>query len=69
MRYETLIAERRGHVGWLIFNRPEVLNAFNLLMAQELARLGATAAAPHLTARKKENRPGSFSQSQPERPG
>jgi enoyl-CoA hydratase/carnithine racemase len=38
MSYETLIVERRGHVGWLIFNRPEVLNAFNLLMAQELAQ-------------------------------
>ena len=23
--YETLIVEKRGHVGWLIFNRPESL--------------------------------------------
>jgi enoyl-CoA hydratase/carnithine racemase len=38
MTYKTLIVERRGHVGWLIFNRPEVLNAFNLLMARELAQ-------------------------------
>ena len=25
MGYETLIVEKRGHVGWLIFNRPESL--------------------------------------------
>jgi enoyl-CoA hydratase/carnithine racemase len=37
MGYETLEIERRGHVGWLIFNRPEVLNAFNLKMAAELS--------------------------------
>ena len=35
--YETIEVERRGHVGWLIFNRPEVLNAFNLKMAEELS--------------------------------
>lgn len=34
--YETLIVERRGHVAWLRFNRPEVLNAFNNKMAAEL---------------------------------
>ncbi len=38
MTYETLEVERRGHVGWLIFNRPEVLNAMNLKMAAELPR-------------------------------
>jgi enoyl-CoA hydratase len=37
MGYETIEVERRGHVGWLIFNRPEVLNAFNLKMAAELS--------------------------------
>jgi enoyl-CoA hydratase len=37
MGYETLEVERRGHVGWLIFNRPEVLNAFNLKMGEELS--------------------------------
>ena len=37
MGYETIEVERRGHVGWLIFNRPEVLNAFNLKMAEELS--------------------------------
>jgi enoyl-CoA hydratase/carnithine racemase len=38
MGYETLEVERRGHVGWLVFNRPEVLNAMNLTMAYELAQ-------------------------------
>ena len=37
MGFETIEVERRGHVGWLIFNRPEVLNAFNLKMAEELS--------------------------------
>lgn len=37
MGYETLEVEHRGHVGWLIFNRPEALNAFNLKMADELS--------------------------------
>ena len=23
MSYETLIVERRGHVGWLVFDRPD----------------------------------------------
>ena len=35
--YETLIVERQGHVGWLIFNRPEQLNAMNNTMRDELA--------------------------------
>jgi enoyl-CoA hydratase len=38
MGYETLEVERRGHVGWVIFNRPEVLNAMNLTMGHELAK-------------------------------
>ena len=36
MGYETLIVERRGPVGWLIFNRPEALNAHSLTMLREL---------------------------------
>jgi enoyl-CoA hydratase len=34
--YETLRLERHGPVGWLIFNRPEQLNAMNAAMRQEL---------------------------------
>ena len=37
MGYDTLIVERRGPVGWLIFNRPEQLNAMNAAMRDELA--------------------------------
>lgn len=37
MTYETIEVERRGHVGWLIFNRPDALNAFNLKMSEELS--------------------------------
>jgi enoyl-CoA hydratase/carnithine racemase len=37
MGYETIEVDRRGHVGWLIFNRPDVLNAFNHKMAAELS--------------------------------
>jgi enoyl-CoA hydratase/carnithine racemase len=33
--YDTLIVERRGPVGWLINNRPEVLNAMNSHMRDE----------------------------------
>jgi enoyl-CoA hydratase len=35
-RYETLAVERRGPVGWLIFNRPHVGNAMNHTMMFEL---------------------------------
>jgi len=35
--YATLKVERHGPVGWLIFNRPEQLNAMNSLMRDELA--------------------------------
>jgi enoyl-CoA hydratase len=34
--YETLLVERRGHVGWLVFNRPDVGNAMNATMLAEL---------------------------------
>ncbi|HLM63236.1 MAG TPA: enoyl-CoA hydratase/isomerase family protein [Acidimicrobiales bacterium] len=35
--YETLVIERRGPVGWLIFDRPEQLNAMDATMRDELA--------------------------------
>jgi enoyl-CoA hydratase len=34
--YETLIVERRGVVGWLVFNRPAAANAMDALMMHEL---------------------------------
>jgi len=36
--YETLAVERRGHVGWLVFDRPEVGNAMDATMLDELER-------------------------------
>lgn len=36
MRYTTLLIERHGPVGWLIFNRPEVGNAMDARMLEEL---------------------------------
>lgn len=36
--YETLIVERRGPVGWLQFDRPDVGNAMNATMLAELER-------------------------------
>jgi enoyl-CoA hydratase/carnithine racemase len=36
MSYETLIVERRGPVGWIVFNRPDVGNAMNHTMMFEL---------------------------------
>jgi enoyl-CoA hydratase len=36
--YETLLVERRGAVGWLEFNRPDVGNAMNSVMLAELER-------------------------------
>lgn len=36
--YETLVVERRGHVGWLIFDRPEAGNAMDATMLAELER-------------------------------
>jgi enoyl-CoA hydratase/carnithine racemase len=35
--YETLKVERHGPVGWLIFDRPDQLNAMNSAMRDELA--------------------------------
>jgi enoyl-CoA hydratase/carnithine racemase len=36
--YETLVVERRGPVGWLVFDRPEVGNAMDATMFRELER-------------------------------
>ena len=36
MAYETLVVERRGPVGWLIFDRPEAGNAMDATMFREL---------------------------------
>jgi enoyl-CoA hydratase len=35
--FQTLKLQRRGPVGWLLFNRPDSLNAMNALMRDELA--------------------------------
>jgi enoyl-CoA hydratase/carnithine racemase len=34
--YETLVVERHGPVGWLVFNRPEAANAMDATMMREL---------------------------------
>jgi enoyl-CoA hydratase/carnithine racemase len=36
MRYETLVVERHGPVGWLVFNRPDAGNAMDARMMAEL---------------------------------
>ena len=36
MMYETLRVERRGPVGWLMFDRPDAGNAMNARMMAEL---------------------------------
>src|SRR5688500_5467689 len=36
--YETLVVERRGRVGWIIFDRPDAANALNASMFAELER-------------------------------
>jgi len=36
--YERLRVEREGHIGWLVFNRPDALNALDALMFEELER-------------------------------
>jgi enoyl-CoA hydratase len=45
MGYETLIVERRGPVGWLVFHRPEAGNAMDAVMLGELERAWAELAA------------------------
>ena len=35
-QFETILIENKGHVAWIQLNRPEVANAFNTLMAEEL---------------------------------
>jgi len=41
MQSEVLLVERRGPVGWLVFNRPERGNAMNAAMMAELPRAWA----------------------------
>jgi enoyl-CoA hydratase len=41
MTYERLIVERRGPVGWLINNRPDRLNAYDVVMRDEFRRAWA----------------------------
>jgi enoyl-CoA hydratase/carnithine racemase len=36
--FETLRVERRGPVGWLVFDRPQAANAMNATMMEELER-------------------------------
>ena len=43
MAYETLLVERHGPVGWLVFNRPGVANAMDATMLAELEAFGAAA--------------------------
>ena len=35
-QFETILIKNEGHVAWIRLNRPEVANAFNTLMAEEL---------------------------------
>ena len=36
--YESLVVEREGHIGWLVFNRPDAGNAMDATMLGELER-------------------------------
>jgi enoyl-CoA hydratase/carnithine racemase len=38
MTYDTLLVEREGPIGWLVFNRPEAGNAMDATMLAELER-------------------------------
>jgi enoyl-CoA hydratase/carnithine racemase len=38
MAYESLVVERRGPVGWLVFDRPDAGNAMDATMFRELER-------------------------------
>ncbi|WP_029111619.1 enoyl-CoA hydratase/isomerase family protein [Mycobacterium sp. URHD0025] len=41
MTYQRLIVERRGPVGWIINNRPDRLNAYDVVMRDEFRRAWA----------------------------
>lgn len=43
--YEHVLFEKRGGIGWVTLNRPEVLNALNAKLVDELDRLFGEAAA------------------------
>lgn len=34
--FETIIVDKEDHLAWVTLNRPEVANAFNTRMAEEL---------------------------------
>ena len=36
MTYETILLENKGGIGKLTFNRPDVLNAYNRVLAVEI---------------------------------
>jgi enoyl-CoA hydratase len=46
--FETLVVERRGPVGWLVFDRPAASNAMNATMFAELERAWTELAADPL---------------------
>jgi 2-(1,2-epoxy-1,2-dihydrophenyl)acetyl-CoA isomerase len=37
MPHEVVLVERRGGVRWVTLNRPEVLNAYDTALCQQLA--------------------------------
>ena len=39
MGYETIVYEKRDQIGYVTFNRPEALNAYNVRMMNELAEV------------------------------
>jgi len=45
MNYQTIAVEKKGHVGFLYLNRPEVLNALSEQMGNELIDFMTRAAA------------------------
>ncbi len=46
-RYETLKVSRADGLMWIVFNRPKVLNAFNLAQWRDLSAALDNAAADH----------------------